>query len=295
MIVSGVPFIFGKPGFQNYALFGAGYGSPFSLLVSTSKYLYANSSVLAGTNLGVELGETGAAGNETVGIFASGGQAQKYTYLTNIRVTGTNLVGNSNGGPAASANSTRGIFTGGGGPATTNVAKYTFSGDTATSGTALNVGRRNHGATGNATVGIHAGGQSGDDYLNTLTSTKYTYSSDTVVAGTNFASNMNYQKAVGNPTYGIFQTSDNASVVTAKYTYSGDTRTAGTSLTLARGGSGAAGDGTVGIFAGGRTASDVNSAQTMLYTYSDESTSTGTSLETTRSYHGGVSSSPGGL
>ena len=147
---------------------------------------------------------------------------------------------------AAAGTSTVGIFAGGstGSGYPTGTYKYTYSGDSVTSGSSLTLGRQGLAGTGTSTFGLFGGG-----YYNISTNLyytnvvdKYTYSGDSVTSGTSLGANTPYLGATGSSTVGIFGgggdppgiVAKNVTAITYKYTYSGDSLITGTNLTTAR-------------------------------------------------------------
>lgn len=117
----------------------------------TRKYTYAGDAISTGSNLNTGLSLVGSAGSGTVAIITGGtttglvagrsALTNKYTYSTDASVGGTSIT-TATHALAATGTETTGYFAGGftSAAVATNF-KYTYSGDSVSSGTSLQIGR----------------------------------------------------------------------------------------------------------------------------------------------------------
>lgn len=160
----------------------------------------------------------------------------------------------------------------------TQVAIFTFSGNSTTPGTSLDIARHGCAAVGNATRGVWGGGIG-----TTNTTSVYTYSGNTVAAGGSLVAALGENAAAGNSTVGVFSSGSNSGLgsATSVYTYSANTSVGGTALTYGTYGMTAGGNATVGIFACGIGTSGYLTTS-LTYTYSGNTVAAGSSFSITK-------------
>jgi hypothetical protein len=223
-------------------------------------YGFSSGSVGTGTSLSVARTQLMACGTSTIGLFATGllqagGRSTAtdiYTYSSNVVSPGTAFTSNL----------------------------YTYAGNTFTTGTSMGTGKNSPAATGNSTLGVWGGGNTGSIVA---TTTIYTYSGNSVAAGTNLVAAKSGQSAAGTALIGVFGTDGSTSI----YTYSNNSVATGTAIS-AGDFTAAAGNPATGVFTNGST-----TAITNVYTYVSNTVVPGTSIAAVQ-YMVGTSSAPGG-
>jgi hypothetical protein len=312
-----------SPPLGNAAVFGGGQTGSNTVLATTSAYFYSGNTVTAGATLGLARYQFTGAANATgtnSGIFAGGDSlsggggttnyVDLYAFSTNTVTAGTTSGFTATQYIATAGNATEAVFGGGGnnsGTVESATFKYSYSGLSWSSGTALTTAVAFLAAAGNSTNGIFIGGNRNSNGLAgpfTAVSVNYTYSNNTVAAGGSLTTATAVLAGCGNTTLAYFGGGYNGTSVVStvyQYTYSGGAVTTsgiGT-LTNAEGALASAGNSTEGIFGNGATGGFTNpvasgqTTATSVYTFSSKSSAGGTALNSAVAYLGAFSSIPG--
>lgn len=189
----------------------------FAYNYSYEQYTYSSDTAITwldGSSNRILHGYTGAAGNESLCIFAGEystyyySDARVYAFATRTLAVTTSL-SEGRGRMASLSDGFNCFFSGGStysaGPSA-KTEKYSLSTFSRSLGTSLSSPRDRPTAAGNAVFGIIAGGllKTGTQAAVTKTSTKYEYPTDLISVGQNLSIPKDYLSGSGNSTFGIF-------------------------------------------------------------------------------------------
>lgn len=213
----------------NYGIFGGISESPSFNYTAIRALIFSTESLVSTGNLSSGHGTTGtASSNSSGGVVSGNGGTEKYSKTTHTFSSGTALSTVIYYRNAIGDNS-KGIFPGGLDSSNSYTSlstsqKYTYSGDSVSSGGSLTAARNDFGGFSNQTFGLIYGGDG------TSTSTnKYTYSTDVAASSATLGTSRYYMGGgMSNSTVGIVA---GASSSTQRYTFSTETLSSGGTVT----------------------------------------------------------------